>query len=141
MGATVTPIDDPTAATLIDAEQPELRPVEAVTAYLETVHLIADEREWAKRRAELFTMLDGGTVEAVATWLTEHRVVFPGFEREVAAKVISLITGRTEPQTIASTVKPSRPNAAKRTREVERAPLVFPEPIYAEPLTQQLALF
>lgn len=139
MGATVIPIDEATAAPVIAAaEQPEPRPVEAVTAYLETVHLITDDAAWAVRRAELLALLDGGTVDAIATWLTEHRVVFPGFEREVAAKVIALIGADAR---VAPDIKPSRPAARKRLREVERAPLRFPEPAYAEPLIQQLALF
>lgn len=140
MGATVTPIDEPTPEPIIvAAEQTEPRPVEAVTAYLETVHLIADEREWAKRRAELLTMLDGGTVDAITAWLTEHRVVFPGFEREVAAKVVSLSTGQIVPPRVES----PRRTAPKRTPRAERPPLVFPqrEAVYEEARTQQLALF
>lgn len=140
MGATVTPIDAPTTEPVIAAaEQSEPRPVEAVTAYLETVHLIADEREWAKRRADLLTMLDGGTVDAIAAWLTEQRIVFPGFEREVAAKVVLLITGQTVPPTVGS----PRRAAPKRTPRAERPPLVFPqrEVAYEEARTQQLALF
>ncbi|MDX2137151.1 MAG: hypothetical protein SF123_03580, partial [Chloroflexota bacterium] len=140
MGATVTPIDAPTTEPVIAAaEQSEPRPVEAVTAYLETVHLIADEREWAKRRADLLTMLNGGTVDAIAAWLTEQRIVFPGFEREVAAKVVLLITGQTVPPTVGS----PRRAAPKRTPRAERPPLVFPqrEAMYEEARAQQLALF
>jgi superfamily II DNA or RNA helicase len=143
MGATVTSIDEPATAPVIATEQLEPRPVEAVIAYLETVHLIADEREWTKRRAELLTMLDGGTVDVIAAWLTEHRIVFPGFEREVATKVISLISGQMESDTATSTVKPTRRVAPKRTPRAERPPLVFPqrEAVYEEALTQQLSLF
>jgi hypothetical protein len=125
------------AVTLID-EPAGLRRVEAVTAYLETVHLMADEREWAARRAELLALLDGGTVDGIAAWLSEHRVVFPGFEREVAAKFVALVGADT---TAAPRLRPSRPPAGKRSPEVERPPLGFPEPVCAEPFTQQLALF
>jgi superfamily II DNA or RNA helicase len=135
MGATVTPVDDPTAATVIDAEQPELRPVEAITAYLETVHLVADEREWTKRRAELLTMLDGGTADAICIWLTEHRIVFPGFEREVAEKLLSLIGSSGENTPSIHVVKPQR--------RTERTVIAFPQREVEDEiaLTQQLALF
>ncbi|MBE2267769.1 MAG: hypothetical protein IAE80_06020 [Anaerolinea sp.] len=144
MGATVTPINGPIVILVNEStEQPQPRPVEGVIAYLETVQLIVDEREWAKRRAELLTMLDGGTVEAIAAWLTEHRVVFPGFEHEVAVKVVSLISGQTESGTAAPTVKPTRRAVPKRTNPADRPPLAFPqrEAVYEEALTQQLSLF
>jgi hypothetical protein len=144
MGATVSPINEPIVIPVNEStEQPQPRPVEAVTAYLETVHLIADEHEWAKRRAELLTLFDGGTVDVLAAWLTEHRVVFPGFEREVAAKVVSLISGQTGSDTAAPIIKPTRRTAPKRTSRAERPSLAFPqrETVYEEALTQQLALF
>jgi hypothetical protein len=147
MGATITPIpsvsfaiDEPTSEPVIEAvERSEPHPVEAVMTYLETVHLIADEREWAKRRAELLTMLDGGTKDVIDEWLTKHHIVFPGFEREVAAKVVSLITG----QTVTPTVESPGRATPKCTLRAERPPLMFPprEAVYEEALTQQLALF
>ncbi|MBC7794434.1 MAG: hypothetical protein H7Z43_12080 [Clostridia bacterium] len=142
MGATITSIDEPTKKALPDAEA-SLRPVEAVTAYLETVHLIADETAWVKLRAKLLMMLDGSTTEQITAWLTEHRVVFPGCEAEVAAKVVSLVGGQGETTLVAPTVKSSRIVPSKRKRETERQPLVFPhrEAVYEEALTQQLALF
>jgi hypothetical protein len=138
MGATVTPIDEPSDETVIETVgQAEPRPVEAVITYLETVHLVADERSWTKRRAELLTMLDGGTADAIAEWLTEHRIVFPGFEREVAEKVVSLIGSHAQ-SVIAH--PPVRPAPAKR-REVERPARTFPRHTDPESLTQQMALF
>jgi hypothetical protein len=139
MGATVTPIGKPTVTPVIASGQPEPRPVDAVTAYLETVHLIVDEREWAKRHAELLTMLDGGSADVIAVWLNEHRIVFPGFEHQVAARVVSLITR----QTAAPTVTSSRRTVPKLTPRTERPLVVFPqrEAVYEESLTQQLALF
>ena len=57
-----------------------MRPVETVAAYLETVHLVADDALWIRLRADLMTLLDGGAAAEIAAWLTEHRVVFPGCE-------------------------------------------------------------
>jgi superfamily II DNA or RNA helicase len=135
MGATVTPVETGDDAP---STEPVQRPVEAVIAYLETVHLVADETVWTQWRAELLAMLDGGTADAICAWLTEHRIVFPGFEREVARKIVTLIRGNAEPMPAAKT---RRTASAKRTREVERQPLVFPQLPAFEPLTQQLALF
>ena len=118
------------------------RPVDAVMTYLETVHLIADDAAWQRLKAELLTMLDGGTQAEISTWLTKHRIVFPGCEAEVAAKIITLATSEVE--TESQKPQPPRPvAAAKRKREPERQPHSFPrrEPVYEEALTQQLALF
>ena len=140
MGATITPFSESNATRAVKTV--ELRPVEAVTAYLETVHLVTDEAAWAKGRAELLALLDGGTVDEIAAWLTDHRIVFPGCEAEVAAKMVALAANhdKTEPQ------KPEPPHPVvvpKRKREPERQRNSFPrrEPVYEEPLTQQLALF
>lgn len=69
--------------------------------------------------------------------------MFPGFEREVATKVVSLISGQPESDTAAPTVKPTRRAVPKRTNPAERPPLAFPqrEAVYEEALTQQLSLF
>jgi hypothetical protein len=142
MGGTVTPTPSVSFAineTVMAIAPVELettaRPVDAVMTYLETVHLIADEREWAKRRAELFTMLDGGTADAICTWLTKHRIVFPGFEREVAAKLLSLIGSSGENTPSIHVVKPQR--------RTERTVIAFPQREVEDEiaLTQQLALF
>jgi hypothetical protein len=138
MGATVTPIDGPTGETVMEiVEKAQARPVDTVIAYLKTVHLVADGRTWTKRRAELLTMLDGGTADAIAAWLTEHRIVFPGFEREVAEKVVSLIGSHTE----SVIAHPSVRTVPAKRREVERPARTFPRHTDAEPLTQQMALF
>jgi len=142
LGGTVTPINEVvTAKAQVDLEK-TLRPVDSVTAYLETVNLIADDAAWQRLKAELLTMLDGGTHAEISTWLTEHRVVFPGCETEVAAKIITLAGNNAD--TKPPKREPPRPVAApKRKREPERRPNSFPyrEPAYEEALTQQLALF
>ena len=118
------------------------RPVDAVMTYLETVHLITDEAAWQRLKAELLTMLDGGTQAEISTWLTEHHIVFPGYEAEVAAKISGLATSKLE--TDSQKREPLHPVAApKRKREPERQSIAFPrhETVYEEALTQQLALF
>jgi hypothetical protein len=143
MGATITRIDDELSAELPTVIEIVPRPVDSIKVYLETVHLIADEAAWERLRAELLTMLDGGTLEQIAVWLSDHRVVFPGCEAEVAAKVIALMGG-TEAANISHEVNPlKRAVPPKRKRETERQPLSFPqrEPIYEEATTHQLALF
>ncbi|MBE2268361.1 MAG: hypothetical protein IAE80_09025 [Anaerolinea sp.] len=145
LGATITPIDEPTPEPVIEAlEQSDPRPVETVMAYLETVHLITDEREWAKRREELLTMLDGCTVDVLAVWLTEQRIVFPGFEQEVAGKLVALASAQPDSSPALHLITPSRvPAAPKRERKPAREPLVFPqrEAVPEPAFTQQMALF
>ncbi|HUN10445.1 MAG TPA: helicase-related protein [Aggregatilineales bacterium] len=116
--------------------------VDVVTVYLETVRLVVDELLWIKQRAELLTLLDGGTVDEIATWLIEHRIVFPGFEREVAAKLMALAGGHSNMMSVLHCVKPSRPAVAPK-RERERESLVFPQrsTTHEEALIHQLVLF
>ena len=91
----------------------ERRWSEAVAAYLETVHLVADEARFAKLQAQLFEVLTHGVSENDSTsqivgvghedWLPEHqppltnwisawlkceRMVFAGCEQEVAAQLV-----------------------------------------------------
>ncbi|MBN8590713.1 MAG: hypothetical protein J0M33_03100 [Anaerolineae bacterium] len=114
----------------------------AVTTYLETVYLTADESLWAKQRAELLALLNGGTLDEITTWLTEQHIVFPGFEREVAAKVMALATRPSETIPAPHRVKPSRPAEVPK-RERVRESLVFPQrsTAHEEALIHQLALF
>ncbi|MBL8157805.1 MAG: hypothetical protein JNM70_26935, partial [Anaerolineae bacterium] len=144
LGATITRVDPADVHTdvperLIESRQCD---ADAVTAYLETVHLVADELLWAKQRAELLTLLDGGTVDEIVTWLTEQRIVFPGFEREVAARVMALAEVHSETMSTLHLVQPSRPPEAPK-RERARDPLVFPQRsnVHEEALVHQLALF
>ncbi|MBK9750100.1 MAG: hypothetical protein IPO91_25455 [Chloroflexi bacterium] len=140
MGARITSIEP------VEQRTPDktLRPVEAITAYLETVHIVTDETLWAQRRGELLTLLDGGTADVIAAWLTEQRIVFPGFEREVAGKLVALASDQTEPSPALHLVTPSRaPTVPRRERKPSREPLVFPrrEAVPEPAFTQQLALF
>ncbi len=140
MGATITPIEIVEQRTADGA----LRPVEAITTYLETVHIITDETLWTQRRGELLALLDGGTADAIAAWLTEQCIVFPGFEREVAGKLIALSRDQTDSTPALHLVTtPSATAAPKRERKPVREPLVFPrrEAVPDTAFTQQLALF
>jgi len=132
LGGLVTRIED---EATVETSAP---PADPVLAYLETVHLIADEAAWQRLSAELRVMRDGGTESQIVAWLTEHRVVFPGCEAEVAAKIVTLVT------TSSQSIEPPKPIAVpKRKREAERQALVFSrrETVYEEALTQQMALF
>ena len=119
-----------------------ITPVETVATYLETVHLIADENEWVRLRADLMTLLDSGAATEIAAWLTEHRVVFPGCEQEVTAKLLALI-GRGDTAPAVHVVKPQRVASTKSTRRMERAVITFPQCEVEDEIsfTQQLALF
>jgi len=142
LGGTVTAINETVMAITPVELETTARPVDALMTYLETVHLIADDAAWQRLKAELLTMLDGGTQAEISTWLTEHRIVFPGCETEVAANIITLAGNNAD--TKPPKREPPRPVAApKRKREPERQPNSFPyrEPAYEEALTQQLALF
>jgi hypothetical protein len=146
LGATITRVEPPDHNTDVPehAMDTPARPVEAVIAYLETVHIITDETLWMKQRAELLALLDGGTAEVIAAWLSEQRIVFPGFEREVAGKLVALASNQTDSTPALHLVTPSRATAApKRERKPEREPLVFPrrEAMPEPAFTQQLALF
>ena len=142
LGGTVTPSDESVPVEISGEVETPARSVDAVTAYLETVHLIADDTAWQRLRAELLMLLDGGTPTQICLWLTEHQVVFPGCEAEVAAKIVALAARNAETES----QKPEPPPPVvvpKRQREPERQPHSFPrrEAVYEEPLTQQLALF
>lgn len=140
LGATITPIEPVEQRTADGA----LRPVEAISAYLETVHIVTDETLWTQRRDELLAMLDGGTADVIAGWLTEQHIVFPGFEREVAGKLVALASDQTDSTPALHLFTPSRATAApKRERKPAREPLVFPrrEAVPDEAFTQQMALF
>jgi hypothetical protein len=127
---------DPAVGVIHASTTPQIEPVED---YLETVHLVTDEVLWAKRRAELRTLVENGSLNQIAAWLVEHQIVFPGYEREVAAKVIAFVNKQTrsQPSPIILHVEPS-PKPEKPNQR-----LTFPrrEPIYEEAVTHQLALF
>ncbi len=140
LGATITPIE-PVEQRTTDKT---LRPIEAITAYLETVHIVTDETLWTQRHGELLALLDGGTAEVIAAWLSEQRIVFPGFEREVAGKLVALASDQTDPTPALHLVTaPRAPTASRRERKQVREPLVFPrrEAVPDTAFTQQLALF
>ncbi len=142
LGATITRVELADVRADVPERLIESRPRDAdgVIAYLETVRLVADESPWTKQCAELLMLLDGRTVDEVATWLTEQRIVFPGFEREVATKMMALVARQSE--TMVHIVKPSRPTEVPK-RERARDPLVFPRrsTAHEEAFTHQLALF
>ena len=113
--------------------------IAALTAYLERVHLVSDPALWARQRAAVLMRLDGGTVDALAGWLAAQRIVFPGFEHEVARTLFALAAGQTEPAMVMqdcdephAAVQPvAEPSSARqRVRSAREATR-----------TQQLALF
>ena len=140
LGATVTREDEGTHLNQ-RAEQADYtdRPVDVLSAYLETIFIVTDEREGLVRRAELYTLLDGGTQEEIVEWLVRHRIVFPGFERDVATQVVALNRAQLDREVTPQTI--SLPHSVISTSVP--LPLAMPqsEPTYEEAHTQQLALF
>ncbi|MCK6580532.1 MAG: DUF6094 domain-containing protein [Anaerolineae bacterium] len=143
LGATIIPVDEQSPLERAAAKEVVVRPVETISAYLETVHLIADENEWVRLRADLLTLFDGGAAPEIAAWLTEHHIVFPSCEMEVAEKLLSLIGSSGENTPSVHVVKPQHPLSSKRQRRTERTVIAFPQREVEDeiPLTQQLALF
>jgi hypothetical protein len=143
MGATVTRMDDGPRSPQTTTVEIAVRPVETVGAYLETVHLIGDEGLWQQVKADLLTVLDGATAMQIAVWLTEHRVVFPGCETEVAEKLLAIIGSAGETAPSVHIIKSQRLLSSKPLRRTERTVIAFPQREIDEeaPLTQQLALF
>ncbi len=143
LGATIIPVDEQSPLERAAAKEVVVRPVETISAYLETVHLIADENEWVRLRADLLTLLDGGAALEIAAWLTEHHIVFPSCEMEVAEKLLSLIGSSGENTPSVHVVKPQHPLSSKPQRRTERTVIAFPQREVEDeiPLTQQLALF
>ena len=143
LGATIIPVDEQPSRERAEADEIAVRPVAAITAYLETVHLIANDIEWARVHAELLTLLDGGAAPEIAAWLAEHHVVFPGCETEVAAKLLALIGSDSETTPSLHVVKPQRLISAKPPRQTERTVIAFPQREAEDetPFMQQLALF
>jgi hypothetical protein len=140
MGAAVTRTDEAAGLPRF-AEQADFtdRPVDTLSAYLETVFIVTEEREWLARRAELSTMLDGGTQEEIVKWLVTHRLVFPGFEREVATRIVALNrahSGGEAAEPTANLRQSVMPTAASLGLGIPQQDL-----IYEEAHTHQLALF
>jgi hypothetical protein len=104
------------AAPKADEPQPD-----PVLVYLETVRIVTDE-DWRRLCPDLMGLVDGGTAEQIAVWLGEQRVVFPGFEAEVAA----CLRAMTAPTPVVP-----RPQPRKRSRSLAQTDA----PVY------QLALF
>ncbi|MCC6615318.1 MAG: hypothetical protein IT320_17720 [Anaerolineae bacterium] len=142
LGATISPVDEMPHSVQGEAEEIAVRPVETIAAYLETVHLIADDALWMRLRADLMTLLDGGAAAEIAAWLTEHHVVFPGCEQEVSAKLLTL-TGSGETTPTIHVVKPQRPLSSNSLRRTERSVIAFPQRETDDEIlvAQQLALF
>src|SRR5690606_34373735 len=69
----------------VEAEPQPL--TQTVFDYLDTVHIITDAQKLDELRAELLTLLQAGSAD-LREWLRDNRVVFPGCEAEVAAKLV-----------------------------------------------------
>ena len=143
LGATISPVDEQPPREPAAAKEVAARPVETIAAYLEAVRLVADHALWIRLRADLMTLLDGGAAAEIAAWLTEHRVVFPGCEQEVAAKLLALTGSGGETAPAVHVVKPQRPFPSKSLRRTERTVIAFPQREADDEIifTQQLALF
>jgi hypothetical protein len=114
-----TPGLEPKAAKSLSNEgvsdQEEQHLVHAVSSYLDTVHVIADDGKLANLKVELLRALtegilsnDGTLLRWIQRWLKEHRVVFTGCEDEAAAQIVSLaqkLGSRTDVKTQYGTSK------------------------------------
>jgi hypothetical protein len=110
---------------------------EAVTTYLETVHLVADEARFVKLQAQLFEVLTHGVnkddstsriigvcredwlpqhqpplTNWISAWLKRERIVFTGCEDEVAAQLVQRALTALKP----TAVEPIKPLLVKRPR-------------------------
>ena len=150
VGAVVTKLPDQLE---VEAERERSVPTfsrDAIIAYLDTVHLIADDATLARRRSELLDKLAEGTLGGaglqawLSVWLTGNRVVFPGCETEVAAKIVSL--SGTQIAAVVPIAEPGRRTAVPSANGTKREPIPFPgHATYAEQFDEapvrQLALF
>lgn len=60
---------------------------QTVFDYLDTVHIITDAQKLDELRAELLALLQANPAR-IGDWLRDNRVVFPGCEAEVAARLV-----------------------------------------------------
>ena len=144
LGAVITPTESVERKPQHEATSATVNG-EAILAYLDTVHLIADDTRLARLRNELLAKLTDGVLEGVAlqawvcAWLKDNRVVFAGCEAEVAAKLITLSGTTVETATVL-------PTSAAAARRVQREPIPFPRresspPLFDDVPVRQLALF
>jgi hypothetical protein len=105
-------------------------------------------------RAELLTLLQAGSA-GLRDWLRDNRVVFPGCETEVTARIVSLVQGTNRDPVNVIPLHPvtvsakSRKSAAAKTRRLDllTVPDDAPQPKRQQPerldetAPLQLALF
>jgi hypothetical protein len=106
---------------------------QAALAYLETVHIVADDSRLTALRAELANLLAENSPDRVLTWLRDNRVVFPGCEEEVAAQLIRL-TQETAPEI---THEPPPVIVMPLPTKTRSAPMKRAEPVRAAAFHQQ----
>lgn len=98
--------------------EPELKTAFAlkITRYLDGVHIIADQTKVTTLYAELMELLQSNPIH-LCNWLHNNRVVFPGYEGEVATQIMQILSGDTTGtiQLHPVVVKPrsSKPTTAK----------------------------
>ena len=137
LGATVT----------LEAEisgEPHILPATLVD-YLDSVSLIGDARRWIKLKREGIALVEAGKPQAdLCAWLTDNRIVFPGCEAEVAAKLVEW-TPTKAPDAPVLHIEPRRPVVleAKPKRKPQSKIVAFPqtETLRDDAPVKQLALF
>ncbi|MBK8024584.1 MAG: hypothetical protein IPK19_24960 [Chloroflexi bacterium] len=130
LGATVERIEASAAA--------EAQP-DALTAYLETVHLIHDAGRFAALRAELTALLTAEP-DRLCAWLRDNRIVFPGCEEEVAERLLALQRGEVFAAPALHVVEPPPTRPASGKIIPFRRPESVP-PAFEDAPAQQMALF
>jgi len=156
LGRVVTEIEQherKSSATMLS--DPELQPfAQTVFDYLDTVHIITDDQKLSMLRGELLTLLQAGST-GLRDWLRDNRVVFPGCETEVAARIVGLVQGTHHDPVNVIPLHPvavsakSRKPAASKTRRLDllAVPDDAPQPQRQQPerldetAPLQLALF
>jgi hypothetical protein len=135
------------ARVSIEAEthdEPRLIPA-TLADYLDAVSLIGDAKRWTKLKHEGMALVEAGKPQThLCAWLTENRIVFPGCEDEVAAKLVER-TPTKAPETPVLHIEPRRPVVleAKPKRKPQSKIVAFPqtETLRDDAPVKQLALF
>jgi hypothetical protein len=156
LGGVVTEIKQPERnGAAIMLPDPGSQPfAQTVFDYLDTVHIITDDQKLSTLRAELLTLLPASPAR-LENWLRDNRVIFPGCETEVAARIVSLVQGTNRDLVNNITLHPvtvnakSRKPAASKTRRLDllAVPDDMPQPKRQPPerldetAPLQLALF
>ena len=125
LGGVVTEIENqPLEPNRSSGQIPGDSVTEAIIRYLDGVHIITDEQQLFALSVELLDRVQSDSARLVE-WLRDNRVVFPGCEAEVAARIISLAQGTNSDPVNGIPLRPvavsakSRKSAASKPRRLD----------------------